>query len=114
MSFSSQIYVASHKRAPQHNLQGVNARHTHLIANSNICMDHRQGLITLFFFFCDRRLHLCVQVVRMTQREYTNYIFFIGIFVSTHKASLFKTRATLSDSAVRWDRAAAKQFMDRQ
>ena len=35
-------------------------------------------------------------------------------FFSTHKASLFKTRATLSDSAVRCDRAAAKQLMDRQ
>lgn len=32
----------------------------------------------------------------------------------THKANLFKTRATLSDSAVRWDRAAAKQFIDKQ
>lgn len=36
------------------------------------------------------------------------------VFNSTYKASLFKTSATLSDSAVRWDRAAAKQLMDRQ
>lgn len=32
----------------------------------------------------------------------------------THKASLFNTRATLSDSAVRFDLASAKQLIDRQ
>lgn len=43
-----------------------------------------------------------------------DYVYYVVFVLNTHKASLFKTRATLSDSAVRWDRAAAKQFMDRQ
>lgn len=110
--FTSNPYSVSQKHSTA---QAQTARSQCKIYSLDCKLKHMHGPKShSLLFFCDRHLHLCVQVVRMTQREYTNCIFFTGIFVSTHKASLFKTRATLSDSAVRWDRAAAKQFMDRQ